>query len=99
VDGEAVVGGQGKGRLAFQVEVLLPADLHGAGQAARRLREGRGRVAPRPDAGAVLEARVRGERVVDGQHGRLGCDLGLAQARGLAGEEVARGRHEEQGLT
>ena len=97
VDQHVVLAGNGERHLAFEIEVLLPADMEGAGEPARARRERRRAVA--------LGERVVGqdvaigfERVVDADQRPLRRDLDLAEARGAARDVAGLGDHREHHL-
>ncbi|OQC05888.1 MAG: hypothetical protein BWX79_02198 [Alphaproteobacteria bacterium ADurb.Bin100] len=81
------------GDLAFQVEVLLPADLELAAEPVRRSRQPRLGVAPAHAHGRQHEA-LRGQRLAHVQHGRQGLYVQRHRAGGLARLHHGVGHHQ-----
>ena len=91
----AILERQCEGDLAFEVEMLLPADLHPAFDDVRGFRQRPGGIASGPDAGPGFEAAVGGQRLIDGQEGGQLLDVELRLLHRLAGGEMAFGGKEE----
>ena len=87
----AILRRDGGGDLAFQIEVLLTADLHFSFNGVGGCRYGAGGVALGPDDRPRLEPAVRGKCLFDGQQRRQGGIGDAGQTGGLAGGEVAGG--------
>ena len=94
----AVVLRQRHGGLTFEIEMLLPAHLDLAREAAAGLGERGLGIALLVDAGAVFEPAVGGERLLDGQDRVARGDLWFAQLRGATGSEVAGGHDQIERL-
>jgi len=84
--------------LAFQVEMFLPADLDPARQAVRCGGQRRVDIALGIDARAILEAGLRGQGLVDGQHGRFTRIVDLPQPRRRPRGVMAGGDDQEERL-
>ena len=89
---------KGKGRLTFQIEMLLPAKLERAFHNVRCGSDGSCGIALLVDAGAFFEPAVCGKRLVQSQKRGFFGVLNLRLACRNAGRAVAGGNHKEQGL-
>ena len=97
-DMHPVLQRNGGGDLAFQIEMLLPADLDFAFDHGGGLREALRKIAPVPQDRALFKAGIGGERVFHCQkRGEFGVG-DLAQPRRLAGREVGLGDDKEDRL-
>ncbi|MPL80129.1 hypothetical protein SDC9_26022 [bioreactor metagenome] len=97
-DGDAHVLGQGERGLAFQVEMLLTADLDRAFDEMGGLGQRRFDLAARPHHRPALEPAVRRKRRVERQDRRAGGIADAVLARRDAGGAVAFGDDEEHRL-
>ena len=89
---------QGGCDLAFQIEMLLPADLERPFDHLRGVCDGGCGIALGPGDGAGFKAAVGGKRVVDRQDCRSGSIGYPAQTGCAAGGKVAVGHHKKHGL-
>ena len=94
----AIVLRQRHSGLTFEVEMLLPAHLDLAREAAAGLRQRGLGISLLVDAGAVLETAVGVERLFHRQDRIARGDLRFAQLRGPARGEVAGGHDEVKRL-
>jgi hypothetical protein len=86
------------GDLAFEVEMLLPANLERAFDQLRGLGDCAGGIALLPDDRPLLEPAACGKGIIDGQKGGKFIVGHLAQPRRLARGEVGFGHDKEDGL-
>ena len=92
-----VIGGNGKGDLAFQIEVLLTADLHGAGAALWRRRNRLAEIAV--NKRVVGKDYLTGSSALFDRHvGLFRIDLDLSQQRGAACGVAGDGNDSEDRL-
>ena len=90
---------QGTGSLAFQIEVLLPADIDRTLDHMRRSRYRSGRIALLVNAWAILEAAVCRQRLLNRKDRRQGFVFNLGKTRRLARQKMCLGNHQENRLT
>ena len=93
-----VLGRQRQRDLAFEVEMLLPADVDPPLDDMRGAGDGAVRVAPRPDHRPALEPAAGGQRLLHGQDRRQVADLDPALPRRLPRRDMAFRHHQKDRL-
>ena len=94
----AIVLWQGAGGLAFEVEMLLPADLKCIAQAHGRIDQHGLRLPAFPNH-RIAKTAVGGKRLINGQNGVFVRNVELGQTRGLACRQMRGRRDQKHGLS
>ena len=87
----------GEGGLAFEIEMLLTADAQQPRELVGRLRDGLRRLA-HPEIVIGQDLRIRRQRILDGEDGRLLLDLHMGQSCGATRLIAGLGDHHEDHL-
>jgi hypothetical protein len=94
-----VIPGHSERGLSFEIKVFLPPKVDLTLQPMDRILHSAGGIAFCIDPRAILKAAFGVQGLLDRQYGRFGCDLNYGQSSGAAGQMVALGDHQENGLS